>query len=68
MVQLQKIENKLHTGQSATHPLATGPAWHAWLMQEITRQFEALQKTRPEDAPLSRKAIGTPRDAYGWRS
>ena len=52
-------------------PWFKGVSWqkyaNAW-MTEACNQYLRELKTPKAEAPLSQKAVWTPRDSYGWRS
>jgi hypothetical protein len=52
-----------------TPPEARGIPLTKWMMQQITKQCDEIARANAgQEAPLSRKAIATHRDGYGWRS
>ena len=47
-----------------------GMRYKDWAIQMISKQCEEWRKANPmnpEDAPLSKKAVATPRDGYGMK-
>lgn len=52
-------------------PNHRGMPFRAWRNADLDKQSAAHKRaitTKPEDAPLAKKAIWTPRDSYGMKS
>ena len=58
------------TPMAEVHPAFHGMSLRRWKLLDLTRQAQAHYKAnpmKPEDAPLNRTRIWTPRDSYGMK-
>lgn len=63
-----KLDDLYTTGTTMKEadPLAIGLPLKLWRKLDIERQCNEYLRTKdPKDAPLSKKAVATPRDNYG---
>jgi hypothetical protein len=55
------------TPLSEVAPGFRGMPLREWQWKQLREQNSAQPKSNPEDAPLSKKAVWTPRDDYGMK-